>query len=190
MWNTGRFITFDWPDGVGKTTIAMALAEKHNGVYYRTPGSAKLEERRKYDSLEISTQERLEFYTKQLKNDAARIRMILEGWTTVFCDRYMISTIVHHKTISPWVDTSEAEKILQTTKPDCTIIIHGNVNSLMERVLARESQTRFELDRNLVERTQRAFLSYADIHAFDNTDCSIDETVGRITRRLQNLLIL
>jgi cytidylate kinase len=60
----------------------------------------------------------------------------------------------------------------------------------MERVLARESQTRFELDRNLVERTQRAFLSYADIHAFDNTDCSIDETVGRITRRLQNLLIL
>jgi hypothetical protein len=57
----------------------MALAEKHNGVYYRTPGSAKLEERRKYDSLEISTQERLEFYTKQLKNDAARIRMILEG---------------------------------------------------------------------------------------------------------------
>lgn len=183
-------ITFDWPDGVWKTTLAKLLAERNDGVYFRTPGSATKEERARYDNPNVSIQERCDYYTRLLLEDTCKIHELIEGGKSVFCDRFAISTIVHHKALDGQVDISKASEILKRVWPSCSIILHWDISVLMDRVMSRESQTRFELDRGLVEKTQKDFLWFPHTLAFDNTNCELEETAFRITSRLRELAIL
>ncbi len=125
----GKLITFDWPDGAWKSTVVELLAEQHWWAYYKTPGDVTMEERNKYDIPGVSVQDRFNFYIWLLMKDAVRIRDILDQWNNVFCDRFVISTIVHHKVLDSNIDISRVQNVIGIIKSDCSIIFYWNNNN-------------------------------------------------------------
>lgn len=186
----GRFIAFDGPDGVWKSTIVKLLAEENEGVYYKTPGTTTTEERNKYDWPEISVQERFNFYVQLLVRDTDKIQSILNKGKTVFCDRFIASTIVHHKAMDDTIDISQSNNVLSKIKVDCSIVLYGDIDMLIKRISLRAVQTRFEQDKELMIRTQNLFKAYPQACLFDNTRNSIVETIDNINHRLRKLNIL
>lgn len=186
----GKLITFDWPDGVWKSTIVKLLAEENGWVYYKTPGTATMEERSRYDLPEVSVQERFDFYVQLLIQDTKRIKAILDEGNNVFCDRFIASTIAHHKAMDDTINTDWSNNVLSKIKVACSIVLHGDIDILIKRISLREVQTRFERDKELMIRTQGFFKTYPQAHIFDNTINSLAETMKNINHRLRELNIL
>ncbi len=185
----GKLITFDWPDGVWKSTVVKLLAEQHWWVYYKTPGEVTMEERDKYDLPEVSVQNRFDFYIWLLMKDAVRIRDILERWNNVFCDRFIISTVAHHKAMDESININWIQQILAQIRIDCSIVLHGDISVLMQRTWSRDKQTRFEWDTELVIKTQENFKKYSPAYLFKNTGHPINTTIANINHQLKELNI-
>lgn len=190
MGNTWKLITFDWPDGVWKSTIAKLLAEENGWVYYKTPGSVTIEERNRYDRPEISAQERFNFYVWLLAQDVDRIKALLQEGINVFCDRFIISTMVHHKAMDETIDIGKSKNILSEVMVACAVILHGDIDIMLSRIHSRKKQTRFEIDRDLMIRAQEKFMTQPHVYLFDNTNNSIAETMKNINYQLKELKII
>lgn len=103
---TGRFITFEGPDGAGKTTQMKMLGERLKAlgkkvVYTREPGGTKISEEVRKLLLDPSNKEMVH-RTEALLYAAARaqhveelIRPALTEGNIVLCDRFTDSTLAY-----------------------------------------------------------------------------------------------
>ncbi|EKD44572.1 MAG: hypothetical protein ACD_71C00097G0008 [uncultured bacterium (gcode 4)] len=180
-----RLITIDWIDAVGKTTLAKGLSERLSGIYYKTPWKKTKEERNHFDRPNISVQERFNFYSRALKEDAMEISELLKTWKHIICDRFVVSTIIHHKAMDKNVDVGEIEKtghlpwLIQ-------ILLVATKESILDRLLRREELTRFEKDEDLMIKSQWLYIKRAFDLVIDTTRFSIEETLSRTLLLINN----
>jgi len=175
---TGRFITIEGIEGVGKSTNVACIADyfRERGdtvVVTREPGGTELGERIR--SLILDTpREGLSDLGELLLMFAARaehlndvIRPALQRGEVIVCDRFTDATFAYQgggrgmdaAAIATLRDLVQAE-----LEPDLTILLDADTDISAERVAARgDSKDRFEQEQvEFFRRVRRAYLATAE----------------------------
>ncbi|WP_279478662.1 dTMP kinase [Aureimonas sp. SK2] len=191
----GCFITFEGPDGSGKTTQIARLAErlKTRGipvVTTREPGGSPGADAIRHIVLSGAA-EGLGVETEALLFAAARydhIRTViapaLERGAFVLCDRFLDSTRAYQGS-APGLDRAFLEELEAATtaeaQPDLTVILDLPTEISLRRMAERsrtDSKDRFEKDGFAVHEARReAFLAIA---AAEPDRCVVIEAVGTL----------
>jgi dTMP kinase len=173
----GRLITFEGPEGGGKTTQARRLADRlgaqgFEAVLTREPGGTVIGERIRELLLHDGLASRLSARTDALLFNAARAQLVdevvtpsLERGAIVVATRFADSTLAYQGFGSglPLAQLRVLERFtLGALRPDLTIVLDLPV----EAGIARKTQgemTRFEIGFDLAfhERVRNGFLSLA-----------------------------
>lgn len=167
---TGRFITFEGGEGVGKSTnitfCANWLQERgYDVITTREPGGTEIAELIRESLLKAHHNETMDATTELLLMFAARaqhlsalIRPALAQGKWVLCDRFTDSTIAYQC----FGRGLELEKILRLKslvqgelEPDCTFLLEAPLSVGMERARNRATQQQEKIDR--FETEQLAF---------------------------------
>jgi dTMP kinase len=178
----GKFVTFEGPDGAGKTTQMKMLGEKltSEGIavsYTREPGGTKISEEIRKLLLDPSNKEMV-FRTETLLYAAARaqhveefIRPEVAAGKFVLCDRFTDSTIAYQG-YGRGIDLGFLERLNQMATagvlPDMTFILDidpgQGINRIIEKrsVVTGEGKDRIELENiNFHNRVRTGFLELA-----------------------------
>jgi dTMP kinase len=143
----GKFITFEGPEGSGKTTqlllLAKCLKEKgHNVVVTREPGGTLISE--KIRNILLDTQgmelgdrtELLLMVASRAQNTDEIIIPALEEGKIVLCDRYSDSTLAY-QSYGRGLDLKETRKMClfatKSIQPDLTFLIDIDPETGLER---------------------------------------------------------
>ncbi|SRR5690554_695788 len=174
MNTTGRFITFEGSEGVGKSTNIAFCAQwltkqGFDVVVTREPGGTLLAEtirdqllNAKHPEAMDSLTELLLMFAARAQHIAQRIRPALEAGKWVLCDRFTDSTIAYqgfgrHLPL----DVIEQLKTLvqKDLEPDCTFLLDAPLSVGWERVQKRnEPINRFEAEQKaFFERVNEGF---------------------------------
>jgi dTMP kinase len=102
------FIVIEGLDGVGKSTIAKALAAEIDAVILTTPGDKFSRIRNELELIyKDSPQARQLFYMSTVVTAANDVRELIAKGKNVIVDRYWLSTQVYHHwkviTLSFWI---------------------------------------------------------------------------------------
>jgi dTMP kinase len=172
----GYFITFEGPDGAGKTTqlnlLAKYLGEKGLKVLgTREPGGTLLGEALRnllldpvYHSMCART-EALMYMAARAQHVTEVIRPALKRGEVVICDRYEDSTIVYQG-VARKLEGEELLGINQFAtnglKADLTILLDGDIQLLDARQAGRGSKDRIEQEaHDFHEAVRQGFLKVA-----------------------------
>jgi dTMP kinase len=175
--STGRFLTFEGIEGVGKTTQVTRLAEalSARGIAHavtREPGGTPLAERIR-DLVLTAGAESLPDTAELLLMFAARsvhlhnfIEPALAAGRWVICDRFTDATYAYQGAGRALGAASVAtlEKLVQgTRRPDLTLLLDVPVRVGLERARSRKAAAdRFETQRvDFFERVRSAYLERA-----------------------------
>ena len=177
--NKGFFITFEGPEGAGKSSQVAMLAEYLTGcgrecVITREPGGTCLAEKIREVVKSHNTGEKVHDATELLLMEAARAQHVrekilpaLENGKVVICDRFSDSTSAYQ---------GGARKLPQDTidflndfasngrKPDLTILLDLSPEAGFARIASRESEgyDRFENEKiDFHKQVREAFLAIA-----------------------------
>ena len=174
---TGKFITIEGIEGVGKSTniahLTAALeALGHNVLTTREPGGTPMAERIR-DLVAEHGDEAMPDIAELLLVFAARalhvnnvIQPALAAGTWVVCDRFTDSSRAYQgggrglaqddiNVLARWVHAD--------LRPDLTILLDAPVETAMSRIGGRESPDRFEAERSeFFERVRACYLSLAE----------------------------
>jgi dTMP kinase len=180
-----KFIVIEGLDGVGKSGITVALANKLSNLgrparAIKSPiGDFSLS--MPYVNKECDVNSHYLFYLAGVKHTSDQVRTMLRD-TTVVCDRYIYTTEAYHKAngASVVVDLST----LQLLEPDYKFLIKVSD----EKIRSRRIEDRGGVDDghnivkapgNLIDRIEREFGRY-NLIEIDNGNRPIDETVAEI----------
>lgn len=175
---TGKFITFEGIDGVGKTTqiklVAQRLAESGQEVVItREPGGTAIAERVRSIVLDPALQlsvrtEALLFMASRSEHVEQIIKPALLAGKTVLCDRFCDSTFVYQGLTQGLKveDLTDLKALnLQATggiMPDLTIVLDADPKQLLQRRTDRGVADRFENKGvGFHEKLRQGFLSLA-----------------------------
>ena len=171
----GYFITFEGPDGVGKSTHVALLArylEEHgvNTVVTREPGGTTIGRSLREILLSVNTvgldpmAELLIYYADRAQHINQVIIPALNSGAWVICDRFYDSSFAYqaagHKVSTDAVNTL-TQLVAEKCKPDLTILLDAGdtTNRIEQRGLTMD---RMELeDDAFKKRVRDAFLSIA-----------------------------
>jgi len=169
------FITFEGPDGGGKTTQLHLTAEwlRTQGVTVaetREPGGTFIAEelRRLVLSPEYNVTPRTELWlylAARADHVAASIAPALAEGTSVLCDRWNDSTLVYQGIVRG-LPLDELQILSRAAagglEPDLTILLDANPSALSQRRNARGAADRLELEGlSFQERVREGFLELA-----------------------------
>jgi dTMP kinase len=143
----GRFITFEGPDGSGKSTQTRLLGEYLSGkgfdiVYTREPGGTRIGEKIRDITLDPGNTEMdplteaMLYASSRAQHVAEIIRPALEAGCTVLCDRYVDSSIAYQgygRGLGEIVARVN-DLAVDGVKPDLTIFIDIPPASCFERI--------------------------------------------------------
>lgn len=181
--NTGRFITFEGGEGVGKSTNIQFVSEwlQQQGVrtlITREPGGTEIAEKIRNDLLKAHHNEDMSDLAELLLVFAARaqhlekvIRPALASGTWVLCDRFTDSTIAYQgygRGLSKEVIASLKQLVQQGMEPDCTFLLEAPLELGMSRARGRaadagEQVDRFETEKlEFFQRVQQGFTELAE----------------------------
>lgn len=200
---TGRFITLEGIEGVGKTTQANAVADMlralgHEVVLTREPGGTALGEGIRALLLDKSlpamapTSELLLIFAARAEHLDKVIRPALEGGQWVVCDRYTDATYAYQGGGRGLPDDAIAalERLVQRgLSPDLTLLFDAPVPLALARAKARGEGDRFETERaSFFTRVRDAYLARAaaEPSRFHRVDAS--QPVADVTASLQRFL--
>ena len=170
------FIVFEGIEGTGKTYQINKLYEnlKKKGfdvVKTREPGGTPTAE--KIRNLIFSKKsEKFDKLTDFFLMNAARVEHVKKTLLVakknkkiVICDRFIDSTYAYQvigKKIDQKINLINQKYILETLKPNLTIILKANFNSIFSRIKKRSNNNKFDnLKTNFYKKVQIAFLSIA-----------------------------
>lgn len=141
----GRFIVLEGLDGVGKTTLAHAIAERIGAVYMREPGGSAVSEqiRNVLKSKEVGVEdnpaaELMLAWAARLYNVPRIIEMLDDG-VDVVCDRWVISTVLYQGQSESLIDDilTLHDKLKEDIFPDYTIILETKNKATPDQMVAR-----------------------------------------------------
>jgi len=116
------FIVLEALDGVGKTTLSHAVAQRLDGVRLDTPGGALREVAGPVlVALGNSQEARCLFYAASVMAQGQRARRLVAGGQTVVMDRYWLSTIAYAR--ARGVDGRLADVANRVPVPDMTLVL-------------------------------------------------------------------
>jgi dTMP kinase len=153
----GIFITLEGPDGSGKTTQAMHLAEyfkKHGRevVVTREPGGTPIAEKLRDMALDpnvpvCKTTESLLHLAARADHVDKVIQPALDAGKVVICDRFSDSTLVYQGVIGgmPLTELRHLNDFAtQGLRPDLTLLLDGTPEEFLPRRDARGVSDKFE----------------------------------------------
>ena len=153
----GIFITFEGPDGSGKTTQIRLLAQHckelgYDVVLTREPGGTPISEAIRSLLLDPShtemdgVTEALLYAASRAQHVAEKIRPALEGGAIVLCDRFMDSSIAYQGYARGLGDDVRIinEFAIQGTRPDITFFMDLSAAEGKARVSAARNLDRLE----------------------------------------------
>lgn len=174
MNTSGRFITFEGSEGVGKSTniafCAQWLAKQGiDAIVTREPGGTLIAETIRHQLLNAKHPEEMDSLTELLLMFAARaqhiahrIRPALAAGKWVLCDRFTDSTIAYQgfgRELSLDVINQLKTLVQQDLEPDCTFLLDAPLTVGWARVQKRDEPiNRFEEEEQaFFERVQNGF---------------------------------
>lgn len=187
----GVFVTFEGPDGAGKTTQMKMLGERLTGlakevIYTREPGGTKISEEIRKLLLDPSNTE-MAHRTEALLYAAARAQHVeeligpsLKAGKIVLCDRFVDSTIAYQG-FGRGIDIGFLKHLndmaVDWVKPNLTLILDIDPREGLHRITSKraalfgEDKDRIELEHiNFHERVREGFRSLAKT---DPTRCKV-----------------
>ncbi|MBD3949021.1 dTMP kinase [Tuanshanicoccus lijuaniae] len=195
--NQGYFITFEGPEGAGKTTVIQLLVEKLKDEGYpdivvtREPGGSHIAEQIRTVILDCNNTlmdkrtEALLFAAARRQHLVEVVLPALEQGKIVLCDRFIDSSLAYQGLARD----IEVEKIwdinqfaIEGTLPDLTLLIDVPAEIGLERIHQSRKDEKFDrLDQEALtfhQQVREAFLSlakeYARIKVIDGTQALED----------------
>lgn len=173
----GKFITFEGPEGVGKSTQSKLLVEYLNkngveAVWTREPGGSEgAEEIRKllvngtvnkWDGIT----ELLLMYSARRDHTEKKIKPLLKEGKVVVSDRYLDSTLAYQG-YGHQLDLNKIKEVqkvvLDDFVPNLTIIMDLDVKEGLERTDKRGDKNRYEdMDIAFHDRVRKGFVNIAN----------------------------
>ena len=197
----GIFITFEGPDGSGKTT-QIRLLEKHcrklgcEVVMTREPGGTPISEAIRALLLDPANKdmsgvtEALLYAASRAQNVAEKIRPALDAGCIVLCDRFMDSSIAYQGYARRLGDDVRVinEFAVQGTQPDITFLMDisaaaGKARVSAARDLDRLEQEDMEFHNAVYEGYMRLKEIYGERIVSIDASRSIEEIAEEIRRR-------
>lgn len=150
----GIFITFEGPDGAGKSTQIRLLAERLSSqgievILTREPGGTAISNRIREILLDPTCEEMapmtevLLYAASRAQHAAEKIRPALDKGCLILCDRYIDASIAYQSAglgVSPEFVRTCSEQATNGLWPDRTYLIDVPVDTGLSRVASREGQ--------------------------------------------------
>jgi len=179
-------IAIEGVDGVGKTTVAKAIAEKLNAVYIKTPAWSFLRkvaffvEKLRSRELEATSYFFLAFIS-------SLYFCVLQTKRHVVCDKYILTTVVDQTVLGSRVARFlKRLRYIIVRKPDFTFcLIVRNESALRGRLQQKE-----RIDHNdlvivpLWEEIQGEYRRFREVEVIDTTCMSANETIAVLLDRI------
>lgn len=131
--------------------------------------------------------DRFRFYLNCCKDDIEAIVGMVSDGEEVICDRFLASTITHHKNMDPNLDVSEALK-LDDTVDRVQILLTATQDELQRRLSQRSHLTRFEKDADLFMSTQNEFLRLKNDLVIDTCEYNAEAALRVADDYLTNIM--
>ncbi len=201
--NTGKFITLEGGEGVGKSTniefIREFLAQRGRVVLVtREPGGTSLAEKIRQLLLE-KNQEPLTLQTELLLMFAARaqhiqqvIRPALAAGKWVVCDRFTDASYAYQgggRNV-PMQDIAWLEQFVQGDfRPDLTLLLDAQVTIGMQRIRQRGALDRFESEQlQFFQKVRQAYLARAEQDPQRIEVIDANQELGEVQRQIGMVL--
>ena len=158
----GFFITFEGPDGSGKTTISTAVQKRlvemgYDAIYTREPGGIDIAEQIRNVILDPkntamdSKTETLLYAASRRQHLVEKVIPALEAGKIVICDRFIDSSLAYqgyarHLGIENVYAINQFA--VEGHMPDTTIFLNLNYNDGLKRIETRTFKDRLDLETN------------------------------------------
>ena len=158
----GFFITFEGPDGSGKTTISTAVQKRlvemgYDAIYTREPGGIDIAEQirdvildPKNTAMDPKT-EALLYAASRRQHLVEKVIPALEAGKIVICDRFIDSSLAYQG-FARHLGIDNVYTINQFAVeghfPDTTIFLNLNYNDGLKRIETRTFKDRLDLETN------------------------------------------
>lgn len=174
--HTGRFITIEGIEGVGKSTNVNFIADyfraKGDIVHVtREPGGTEISERIRNLILETPGDglsdlgELLLMFAARAEHVTGLIRPALERGETVICDRFIDASFAYQgggRGLDKGIIATLRDIVLAGLQPDLTVLLDAPTEVSAQRIAGREWQDRFEQERaEFFGRVRSAYLDIA-----------------------------
>lgn len=188
------FITFEGPEGSGKTTIMQAVADKlqqdYKIVMTREPGGVKTGEKIREllldgDAMDERT-EALLFAASRREHLVGKVMPALENGNIVLCDRYIDSSLAYQG-YARGIGITEVKSInefaIDNMYPDVTIYLDVSVEVGRQRIVENQRvQNRLDLEsvnfhEKVVEGYKKIIHNESERFIIIDAEKSIDEVV-------------
>lgn len=189
------FITFEGPEGSGKTTIMQAVADKlqqdYKIVMTREPGGVKTGEKIREllldgDAMDERT-EALLFAASRREHLVGKVMPTLENGNIVLCDRYIDSSLAYQG-YARGIGITEVKSInefaIDNMYPDVTIYLDVSVEVGRQRIVENQRvQNRLDLEsvnfhEKVVEGYKKIIHNESERFIIIDAEKSIDEVVN------------
>jgi len=158
----GFFITFEGPDGSGKTTISTAVQKRlvemgYDAIYTREPGGIDIAEQIRNVILDPkntamdSKTEALLYAASRRQHLVEKVIPALEAGKIVICDRFIDSSLAYQGYARHLgIDNVYAinQFAVEGHMPDTTIFLNLNYNDGLKRIETRTFKDRLDLETN------------------------------------------
>lgn len=206
--NNGLFITFEGPDGAGKTSVLKAVAErlqqKYSVMTTREPGGIEIAEKIRevilnpaHTAMDDRT-EALLFAAARGQHFFEKVEPALQQGTTVLCDRFIDSSLVYQG-IARGLGVKEVlainEFAIGKRMPDATILFDLPAEVGLARIQATRQDEVNRLDAESLAFHNEVRNGYLQIAASNperihivNADQDLEHVVVETLSILENLL--
>ena len=192
---SGRFITIEGVEGVGKSTNlslieSLVSARGFEVLVTREPGGTfgaeKIRNIILKDYFNKKSKEQFDKYTDTLLYMAARNEHVKNKLKpaalkkqVVICDRFTDSTIayqVYGKGVDKSLIDNVHKRILNNIRPNLTFLLKVNIKKALRRLNKRKTKNRYDkFSKNFYNKVQKSFIKIANrnkkkYHVYDNSE--------------------
>ena len=170
------FITFEGIEGSGKSYQGKKLyrnlkKRKIPVIFTREPGGSSSAEKIRKLILTGSknkftkTTDTLLYLAARNEHIQKTLKPAISRKKNIICDRFVDSTMayqVYGKSVNKSLVNTVHKHILESIKPDLTVLLKVNIKKAFQRIKKRKFKNRYDkFDRNFYQRVQNAFIKIA-----------------------------
>lgn len=179
------FYALEGLDGVGKSSVARALAERKDAEYLRCPPN-KLDSIREWiDNDQRSTETKFLLYLGGNSAVSDEIRRELEEGNDVILDRYYPTTVAYHA-IEMDQDLLSVVDETNLIEPDEFIYLEADQETRNERISSRDASKRGEDDFEFISQVETQYndliqeLDMVEVEAVEGIDNVVDRIIEEV----------